>query len=77
MSVPILQAVSLITDLLTVASEFAAQASVVSNVIARAREQGRETLTADEWAALSASDATARLRLVRAIEGAVSLAAKA
>lgn len=76
MSVPILQAVSLLTDLLTVASEFAAQATVVSNLLAKAQAEGRATLSADEWDALTGSDASARLRLIKAIEGAVSVTAK-
>lgn len=65
-AVTTLQAVSIAADLLQAAAAATQAAVAVSQIIAKAQAEGRE-LSAADWQALDALDATARARLDQAI----------
>lgn len=62
----LLAAVSAVTDLLTTATAFAAQAQRISVMIQAAQTAGRD-LSAEDWAAIHAQHAAARAALAQAL----------
>lgn len=67
MSAKMVVAVSAMTDLLTAAVAFSAQAERISRMIAAAQQAGRDDLTAEDWAAIHAQHAAARAALAQAL----------
>ena len=60
----LLTAVSLLADLAQAGARLAANMQTVSMIILKAQSEGRDKLTADEWAALEAIDDKASADLV-------------
>ena len=65
----ILTAVSLLTDLAQAGARIAANMQAVSSIILKAQSEGRDKLTADEWAVLEAIDDKASADLVALAKG--------
>lgn len=61
------EAVGVLLTLTQASAHFAAAAARVSAAISRAQAEGRDTLTAEEWAAILGEDDAARAQLEAAI----------
>ena len=70
--VPIIQAVSLLTDLITAVNQMMQQTQLVAGTIQKAQSEGRSQLTADEWALINETDRVQKERLIAAIENYVA-----
>ena len=70
--VPVLQAISLLTDLITAANQIMQQTQLVAGTIQKAQSEGRSQLTADEWALINETDKVQKERLIAAIENYVA-----
>lgn len=60
----LLTAVSILADLAQAGARIASNMQAVSMIILKAQSEGRDKLTADEWAALEAIDDKASAELV-------------
>lgn len=66
-AVTVIEAVGLLADLATAISNLARQTAQVSTLIHKAQSEGRDHLTAEEWAQIVSMDDQAKTRLEIAI----------
>lgn len=66
-AVTLLEAVNALVTLTTTATQFMTQAQQISQIVAKAQQEGRTQLTPDEWKVVTDSDTAARNALVEAI----------
>jgi phage I-like protein len=67
MNPSVIQAVSLLLDILSAASSLTERAMTISALIQKAQAEGRLQFTDEEWAQITQADDAARKRLVDAI----------